>query len=96
MTVCTHEVHSPRKHLRLSKVYKGGPIDSEHRRWPVAVGTWSGEPVPGVRWIGRTEEYTRGWPFARNSSTWFIVPDEIDAEVLDSVKATKSENKHWG
>ena len=95
MTVDPHDVHSPRSHWRLINVlYDGGPTDDDHRGWSVATGTWDGKKRLGIRWNGGSDD-NLGQPNAFNNPTWFIVPGEMEAAVLDAVKRVETEDKLW-
>jgi hypothetical protein len=60
-------------------IYDAGPIEGS---WAVARLKWMGRDSVGVRWNGNPEDKTIGTPQARGIPTWFIVPEELEHDVL--------------
>lgn len=65
-------------------IFNVGPTENS---WSVAKLTWDGEPAVGIRWNGdEATERGVGSPQARGNPTWFIVPSELSACVLQQAE----------
>jgi hypothetical protein len=75
------QVTAPRALVRsVDVLYNTGPGG-----WSVARLEWEDHEVLGVRWNGE-EGPGIGNPQSRGVPTWFVVPDELRASILDRVE----------
>ncbi len=80
MYINPSEVTSPR--ISISNLR---PVcDAGEWEFSVAVLDWDHRPRIGVRWNGGTEEgrQTPGNPQSRGLPTWFVLPEEFNAAIL--------------
>lgn len=82
-------VLSPQGKVReLKVVYDSNPASGG---WSVATMVWDTNPhAVGVRWNGSPEENGKGNPQSRGHATWFILPDELAATVLEATRKLES------
>ena len=74
-------VIAPRTSIRsVDVLYNAGPGG-----WSVARLEWEGEERLGIRWNG-AEGPGVGNPQSRAVPTWFVLPDELTAVVLQAVE----------
>ncbi len=81
--------HDPRNVLSpkdkvesIEVVYDSGPVE---RSWSVVRLRWEGETAVGIRWNGDSES-SKGLPQVRGNPAWFILPHELESEVLDAAE----------
>ena len=74
-------VLSPRNTVRSVNVL----YDTGEEGWAVARLNWNGERVVGMRWNGG-QKSSLGTPHARGMPTWFVIPKELEASVLERVE----------
>jgi hypothetical protein len=87
--ITADKVTSPMKRWSLVRVLESGDQeDSSDQRVAIALGTWEGDPVLGMRWNG-SEDHPIGSPQSRGLPTWFIIPRRLE----DSVLATLSQDE---
>ena len=68
-------VRSPKNMIRnLNVIYDGG-----ENSWSLASLNWDDTPSLGIRWNGNEENV--GTPQSRGIPTWFILPEELHAEI---------------
>ncbi|TDR40483.1 hypothetical protein DFR29_113185 [Tahibacter aquaticus] len=85
-----NEVVAPRDQWKLGGVlYSTGTGDTQQPGWAVCEGLWNGERAIGVRWNGQDGETAKGNPQSRGHPTWFILPSELEAPVLEAVAQQK-------
>ena len=53
--------------------------------WSAARVGWEGSERVGIRWNGAEHGPGIGNPQSRGNATWFIVPEELERAVLDTV-----------
>ncbi len=84
-------VISPKNAIKdLRVIYDQGPTPQS---WSVATLEWKDRPRVGLRWNGDSES-SKGNPQSRGNPTWFIVPEELEDEVLRAVqKLRRSEEE---
>jgi len=74
-------VWAPRASIRsVEVIYDKGP-----GQWAVARVNWEDEEKIGIRWNGGDGPGV-GNPQSRGKATWFIVPDELQEEILRRVE----------
>ena len=77
-------VISPKNRWRLRCVLH----DGGEGRWSVAEGQWENDcfwgEVLAIRWNGSAEAEI-GNPQSRGLATWFIVPEELEQPIRDSL-----------
>jgi len=74
-------VWAPRASIRsVEVIYDRGP-----GQWAVARVNWEDEEKIGIRWNGGDGPGV-GNPQSRGKATWFIVPDELQEEILRRVE----------
>jgi hypothetical protein len=64
-------------------VYNIGDVEQS---WSVAKLRWDRKPAVGIRWNGNPGEKGIGTPQAFGQPTWFIVPDKLQAKVLEEAE----------
>jgi hypothetical protein len=65
----------------IDVVYDKGPVESS---WSIAKLKWDKKPSVGIRWNGEMNQPGCGTPQSRGNATWFILPDELAASVLEA------------
>jgi len=73
-------VESPRLRWSLTRVLKEGSEGS----YAIAIGIWDKSPALAIRWNG-TKESPTGTPQSRGLPTWFIIPKDLEAPILDTL-----------
>jgi hypothetical protein len=78
------EVKSPRQTWTLIDVLR----DDGKGEHSVAVGEWDGERVLAMRWNG-SKDKPIGNPQSRGLPTWFILPEEYNAVLVQTLPRGK-------
>lgn len=82
------EALSPRDHWKLFRVLLDqGESKNDEGRYSVAVGVWDGQVRLAMRWNG-TKDDVIGNPQSRGYATWFIIPPDFNAAVMNKLPRT--------
>ena len=71
-------------------LFDKGPSDGS---WSIARLKWEGRESVGIRWNGEVNDPGRGTPQAFGNPTWFIIPEEIEEQILRAAREL-GESKH--
>ncbi len=79
-----NSVQSPKGLVRdIEVVFDKGPTSES---WSIARLKWDQKQSVGIRWNGEVGKPGSGTPQSRGNATWFIVPDELAASVLEAAR----------
>lgn len=75
-----YDVVAPKNRWRISKVI----CNTGQGGWSLAEGTWDGSVTLAIRWNGNDgPESSSGNPQSTGHPTWFILPEETQAAILE-------------
>ena len=56
--------------------------------WSLALGQWEGVSCLAIRWNGNKDR-PKGNPISHGQPTWFVVPNDLELNVLHAVEVPK-------
>ena len=77
-------VRSPKDRVKdVEVIFDKGPKEGS---WSIAKLKFDGSDAVGIRWNGEVSKPGVGTPSSRSNPTWFIVPSEIAATLVETAK----------